>query len=145
MGQFIRYALVPADVWAEAEWRPYVPAEYAVCHWEQALPNDRLADASDILAELPPEARTLLRDRQRTFTGFSFNPAFELPGLLAPVECFALTTDEADRLVEVSYRPDVQRYRDEGAHLTFVGERRVIENVMIQPVMPHGEFVLWGG
>ena len=144
VGQFNRAALVPADVWAEAEWRPYVPAEYAVCHWEQGDTSGQWVAASAVFAELPPAARTLLRDRQRPFTGFSFAPAKDPPGLLGPVECFALTTDEADQLVEVSYRPDVQRYQDEGTFLRFVGERLVIE-MSITPVMPHGEFVLWGG
>ena len=92
-----------------------------------------------------PAARTLLRDRQRPFTGFSFASAGDSPGLQGPVECFALTTDGADRLVEVSYRPDLRRYRAEGVGLRFVGERRVVDMVGITPVMPHGEFVLWGG
>lgn len=142
VSQFVEYARMPEDVWAEAKWRPYVPAEYAVCHWDQSA--GRLSAASSVFAELPPAARALLRDRQRPFTGFSFNPTNEPPGVLGPVECFALTTDEADRLVEVSSRPDVQRYRDEGTYLRFVGERLVVE-MWIQPVMPHGEFVLWGG
>ena len=141
-GKFNRSALVPADVWAEAQWRPYVPAEYAVCHWEQDGLTGRWVAASTVLAELPPAARTLLRDSQRQYTGFAFN--FETPERQAAVECFALTTDEADSLVEVSYRPDVRRYRAEGAGLRFVGERLVV-GMQIMPVMPHGEFVLWGG
>jgi hypothetical protein len=150
VGQFIRYALVPADVWAEAEWRPYVPPEYAVCHTEQDVPLDRWVDASIVFADLPPTAQTLLRDRQRPFTAVSFHPAFdpphedEDPGLQGPVECFALTTDEAGRLVEVSYRPDLHRIRAEGDHLTLVGERRLVE-MWITPVMPHGELALMGG
>lgn len=143
-GQFNRSELVPADVWAEAEWRPYVPAEYAVCHVAEGSPDDYWADASSVFAELPPEARTLVRDRQRQFTGFSFNPAFDLPEILEPVECFALTTDEADSLVEVSSRPDVRRFHESGTYLRFVGERLVVE-MWITPVMPHGQFVLWGG
>lgn len=144
VSQFIEYARQPEDVWAEAEWRPYVPAEYAVCHWEQGDTSGRWVAASAVLAELPPAARTLLRDRQRPFTGFSFDPTRDPPGLQGPVECFALTTEEADRLVEVSFQPDLRRYRADGAILTFVGERRDVE-MWIQPVMPHGEFVLWGG
>ena len=142
VSQFIEYARLPADVWTEAEWQPYVPAEYAVCHWDQS--TGRWSAASDIRTELPPAARTLLRDRQRPFTGFSFHPAFEPPGLQGPVECFALATAEADRLVELSYRPDLLRYRAEGDYLTFVGERLIVD-MWITPVMPHGEFVLWGG
>ena len=138
--------LVEDDVWAEAEWRPYVPAVYAVCHpGDWTLPY-RWADASSVFAELPPEARTIVRDRQRRYTAVSFAPAFEPSELQGPVGCFALTTGEADRLVEVSYRPDLGRYRAgaEGVGLRFVGEQRVVE-MWIQPVMPHGEFVLWGG
>jgi len=138
--------IVQDDVWAEAEWRPYVPAEYAVCHpGDWTLPY-RWADASSVFAELPPEARTLVRDRERQYTAVTFAPAFEPSGLQGPVECFALATDEADRLVEVSSQPDLSRYRAgaEGVGLTFAGERRVVE-MWITPVMPHGEFVLGGG
>lgn len=138
----LNVALIPADAWAEANWRPYVPAEYAVCHWDQSA--GQWTAASELLAELPPVAQTLLRDRQREFRAFSFHPAFTPPDILAPAECFALTTDQADHLVRVSYRPDFRRYRAEGTILQFVGERGVVE-MLITPVMPHGEFVEWGG
>ncbi|KRE31258.1 hypothetical protein [Agromyces sp. Soil535] len=145
VSQLMWAKIVQDDVWAEAEWRPYVPAEYAVCHADwTTTPPYRWADASSVFAELPPEARTLLRDRERQYTAVSFAPAFEPSELEGPVGCFALTTDEADRLVEVSYQPDLRRIRAEGDGLRFVGERRVVE-MWITPVMPHGEFVLGGG
>ena len=144
VGDFNWADLVPSDVWAEPRYRPYVPAVYAVCRWEQDELSGTWADATTILGDLPPAVRALLRDTHRTFSGFSFL-AMTPPEVQEPTTCFALTTRAADDLVRLSYEPTL-RYRKEGDRLTFVDpENTLVTTMWILPVMPHGQFVLWGG
>ena len=141
---FNRADLVPSDVWAEARYRPYVPAEYAVCGWEQGELSGAWVDARSVLGDLPPAVRALLRETHRTFSGFSFLDMTP-PELQESTTCFALTTEAADELVRLSYEPTL-RYRREGDWLTFVDPKKaLVTRMQILPVMPHGQFVLWGG
>jgi len=135
---------VPTHVWAEAGYRLYVPAEYAVCGWEQGEQSGGWVDATSVLGDLPPAVRALLRGTHRTFSGFSFLDLTP-PELRESTTCFALTTEAAEDLVRLSYQPTL-RYRRDGDWLTFVDpEKALVTGMQILPVMPHGQFVLWGG
>jgi hypothetical protein len=97
---------LPADTWADREFKPYVPSRYAAClgtsgHPEWGIPPGQ---ATHMVGRLPAAARPLLRDKElRTYRNDLFShsevgppdhSADTLPPE-PPFECFEVSTQEA--------------------------------------------------
>ncbi len=137
-------APLPDDLWASADFRPFTPSAYAICAWQGGEGPRGWMHVAGVLDELPPVARSVLRGTERPFTGYEFD-AFQVPDeLLGPVTCFGVTPPAAEVVVGLSERPS-QRYRAEGDLLTFTSRLGDPITLVILPVMPHGQFVIWGG
>jgi hypothetical protein len=90
----------PAEVWADAEAKPYVPSRYAACLGTSGhLDEIPQGQATEIVGRLPAAARQLLGDKElRSYSNDLFPPsdlglAPWLPD--PPVECFEVSTQEA--------------------------------------------------
>jgi len=137
-------APLPDTVWAGAEFRPYAASAYAICAWQGGDGPRGWMHVAGVLDELPPVAQSVLRGTEREFTGYEFD-AFPVPDeLLGPVTCFGVTPPAAAVVVGLSDRPS-QQYRVEGDLLTFTSRLGDPVTLVILPVMPHGQFVVWGG
>ena len=137
-------ALMPDDVWADPAFRPYVPSAYAACAWEGGDGPRGWMNVGGVLDDLPAAAQSILRGTQHEFAGYAFD-AFQVPHeLLGPVTCFGVSPDAAEIVVGMSEHPS-DRYRAEGDLLTFPSRHGEPISLVILPVMPHGQFVIWGG
>jgi hypothetical protein len=97
----------PAEVWADAEAKPYVPSRYAACLGTTGDPGFSgipPGQATEMVGRLPAAARALLRDKElRTYSKDLFshseiNPPDHSADTLPPdppVECFEVSTQEA--------------------------------------------------
>jgi hypothetical protein len=96
---------LPADTWADAEFKPYVPSRYAAC---LGTPGhaDPPGNATEMVGRLPDGARALLRGKElRKYSEdlFSQSDLFppdvfpdEVPWPpVSPDECFEVSTEEA--------------------------------------------------
>jgi hypothetical protein len=81
---------LPAGLWADPEFEPYVPSRYAVCNG----PGESL---TGLLQGLPASARALLRGKERTRAPGSLYPGDELSSLA----CFVVSAEEAGVLKAV--------------------------------------------
>ena len=139
-----RPGTIQDDLWADAGFHPYAPARFAACGWRQYERWGEWVDASIVFGDLPPAARATVRGTQQTITGMGLLGNHP-PEMTRPVECFILPAEQADDLVALSERP-VTGYPSDGGQLTFVDfDRALVTELWIQPVMPHGQFMLWGG
>lgn len=91
---------LPAGLWADPEFKVYLPSKYAVCEDPRAVER------------LPTSVQGLLRGKERTYNPRGSNP----------VECFEVSSEEARVLREIGV-----------ARLDPVA------------ILPHGEWVEWGG
>ena len=106
---------LPAGVWADRDFKPYVPSRFAICD----LGTGASADAA--LHRFPASARALLRGKEKTYT----NPGLFLKPQnrgIFPVECFEVSAKDARAL-----------------------ETLGLEGARAWPVLPHGDYVGWGG
>jgi hypothetical protein len=148
----------PAEVWADAEPKPYVPSRYAAC-----LGTD--PPATEMVGRLPAAARSLLRDAElRAYGNDLFSPS-DL-GLDPwppdpPEECFEVSTQEAIVLFKTLRQAGfgwVVADQDGSARPAppppWAGEVRgpcgAVEQpatieVCFTPLLPHGDWVRWGG
>ncbi|MGW4928058.1 hypothetical protein ACWEOH_02820 [Agromyces sp. NPDC004153] len=137
-------ALMPDDVWADPAFRPYVPSAFAVCAWEGGDGPRGWMNVAGVLDDLPGAAQSILRGTEREFAGYAFD-AFQVPyELLGPVTCFGVSPEAAAVVVGMSEHPS-DRYRAEGDLLDFTSRHGESISLVILPVMPHGQFVIWGG
>lgn len=137
-------ALMPDDVWADAAFRPYVPSAYAVCAWQGGRGPRGWMNVAGVLHDLPGAMQSIVRGTEREYAGYAFD-AFQVPEeLLGPVTCFGVSPQAAAVVVGMSERPS-DRYRSEGDLLTFTSRHGEPITLVILPVMPHGQFAIWGG
>jgi hypothetical protein len=133
---------LPASLWADHAIRRYVPSTYAVCYWEKG----RLRDATRVVGRLPARASALLRGKERTYN-IDF---FLAPPQGTPVECSELTTAEARTLRRTLYGAGFFPSAGDGNSISFtvpargVGEPAKI-GMWLKPILPHGEWISWGG
>lgn len=119
-----RYGPVPADAWEDAEGRPYAPARYAVCFWQDSgdanpgTVNGGYEHPPTVLRFLPERAREILTGKEHTY-GSGEDPR----------ECSEVTTDEIRDLSGIFYG-----LRIEDAE----GDRIYWED---HELLPHGGFV----
>jgi hypothetical protein len=91
----------PAEVWADAEAKPYVPSRYAACldpGNAHGFFDSQPGDATAMLGRLPAAAQPLLRGKEQTYS-YDLSSPSDL-GLDPwppdpPVECFEVSTQEA--------------------------------------------------
>lgn len=143
---------MPSGSWAESGGRIFAPSSYAVCAGraaEEGEAHDRAVPATSILGEFPAEFRSLLRGTQRTYEPVVFRQVRQDPhwidaGYSDPVECFTLSPATARALTAYSMdRPE--RALEEGGDFLDLPGMPDGMYVGIQPVMPHGQVVHWGG
>lgn len=135
---------LPADLWADPEFRPYVPSEYALCLWEYVDRRGRWVNVAKVLDDLPTAQHSLLRGTQRPYSAFSFLPSTIPPELLQPTTCFGLNPEAAAAVVAMGGRSN-GRYRVDGELVSLPSRHGGELTFAILPVMPHGQFVLWDG
>ena len=137
-------ALMPDDVWADAAFRAYAPTAYAVCAWQGGDGPRGWMNVAGVLDDLPGAMQSILRGTQREFSGYAFE-TFEVPHeLLGPVACFGVSPQAAAVVVGMSEHPS-DRYHSEGDLLTFTSRHGEPITLVILPVVPNEQFVIWGG
>jgi hypothetical protein len=160
----------PGEVWADAELKLYVPSRYAACLETSGHPDVSgipQGQATHIVGRLPAAARSLLRDKElRAYGNGLFSPS-DL-GLdpwppVPPVECFEVSTQEAIVLFKTLRQAGfafgwVIGDHDEGIRPASpppwagavrgpcggVKQPAAVE-VCFTPILPHGDWVVWGG
>jgi hypothetical protein len=143
---------IPADTWADPEFKPYLPSRYAAC-FDPGNPEE-------IVGRLPAAARPLLRGKELR-THSNIDPYF--PDLAwPPAECFEPSTEEAIVLYKTLRRAGFAFEWSGGEKLVpadewpppWAGAPRgpcggVEEpaeiSVCFMPILPHGEYVDFGG
>ena len=151
VGAILRTAPLPADTWADPEFKPYVPSRYAAC-LDPGNPDGflgiRPGHATALLGRLPAAAQPLLRSKEHTYSNVLFSPSGP------PVECFEVSTEEALVLYETLDDPGFWLDGDGEAVAGWSGvapgpcgglEQLAAIGVCLMPILPHGEWVAWGG
>ena len=129
------------ELWAEPGFRTYMPEAYAVCHYVFAGPNGQWAPVSGVLDRLPLAARELAQGTEQVFPHVVFEPD-QFPTTWGPTkECFALSVAGVAALVRLS---DAGAIDDRGM-LTFTTGTADPLDLTVEPVMPGGGVVHWGG
>jgi hypothetical protein len=118
---------IPASVVENRQVRLFIPSKYATCYW-----TDGEVDATQVVDLLPESVQPLLRGKERTFYpvgGLAEDPP-------TPIECHEVTTDEA-------------RTVDEALEAAGVGDPFGVGwngiGIQFTPLLPHGQWVAWGG
>jgi hypothetical protein len=157
LGAILRTAPLPADTWADPEFKPYVPSRYAAC-LDPGNPDGflgiRPGHATAILGRLPAAAQPLLRGKEHTYSSVLFSPSGP------PVECFEVSTAEALVFFKTLLRAgfafkawvdgDGESHSWNGWSGVTPGPCGALEQpaaigVCLMPILPHGEWVAWGG
>jgi hypothetical protein len=155
---------LPDSAWAEPEFRPYAPSSYAICDWTENYPMD----PSRVGSRVPAPAQALLRGKERTYDqAMIFTKIDAGLGEWPPVVCSEVTADEAHILVDLladagfetdwngpeptflepgSDRGYMRRSARSGA-ATEADLQEPMEEVSLgfDPILPHGNWVNWGG
>jgi hypothetical protein len=124
---FIRHTQLPARAVDDPQIRLFIPSKYAICYW-----TDGEVDASQVVDLLPESVQPLLRGKERTFYpvgGLAEDPP-------SPVECHEVTTDEARTVDEALEAAGVED--PFGVGWNGIG-------IQFTPLLPHGQWVAWGG
>ena len=132
------------DVWADPRIAHYVPSTYAICpSLIEPTPYDVAhADRSVLLSQAPVAAQQLLLGNERTFAG---------DGSLPTWDCWEVTPSTARALVDVLRDPNYDGFFATDPVLGrpevtgFKTAQGSIVMLPLTPVLPHGNFVRWGG
>jgi hypothetical protein len=158
---------MPADTWADPEFKPYLPSRLAAC-WDPWNPEvSRPGHATEIVGRLPAAARALLRGKElRTYSNADIVARLAAPGIdwdaEPPVECSELSTEEAIVLYKTLRRAGFAFEWWGGEKLVpadkwpppWAGaphgpcggvEQPAEISVCFMPILPHGEYVDFGG
>lgn len=125
-------AVFPANAWFEPASREYRPAAYAVCLW---VGSNMPGDASD----LPAAARALLHDAPRVPAGHVVSASYEADTW----NCLRLNAADRDELRRTAVRRGDWDWGEDLVFPTSADGSTVRGELW--PVMPHGEWVAWGG
>jgi hypothetical protein len=118
---------VPADAWADAEARPYVPPRYAVCYFMVSGPGFVYEYPYTVLPFFPAPARAILRGE------LSHGIVGGAAGDPDSPECSAVTAEEARALDEMLSGVRVED--SEGGEI----------GTELLPILPHGPGFSSGG
>lgn len=131
---------LPGSAWAEPTARQHQPAAYAVCPIR--VSRDGSFSEPIPVSHLPPAARDLLADRPRARAGLvsSGYPAGPPPRW----EGTCVQVDRADLPGLVGQGGGTLPASQTVVRLGRDADGTTVE-VSILPVMPHGEFIIWGG
>ena len=136
---------VPAGTWVDPQFTPYVPSEYAACF---SGPNHPLVNGSQMLSHLPAAARGVLRGRERTYLDVDIVSRPNSDPTPPGVECSAVSLTDAP-VVIASLRSagfTIFDLSNSQAMATCgVIDRPEGTMLCLNPVLPHGSWVLWGG
>jgi hypothetical protein len=150
---------LPSDTWADRKSKPYVASRYAACFSEgqdDGLLGSRPGHATEAVGRLPATGRQLLRGKERTYSNIDLVARLAVPDLDLPdppVECFEVSTEEARVLFRTLRRAGFAFGFADGAH-PWAGapngpcggiEQPAEIGVCFWPILPHGEWVVWGG
>jgi hypothetical protein len=148
-------------LWTDSTAHPYNAEKFAACYWLGAPPNlytESVSSATLGLPRLPPPAQALLTGREHAYPG---TPISDNDFGLLNIECSELAADEtlyAARVLAFSGAVVLAGMTPEVifATPTIDGLRNLPQlvyapntdgevSVGFSPIMPHGDFVLWGG
>jgi hypothetical protein len=133
-----RYAPFPAEAVEDPQIRLFIPSNYAICYWQ-----DGEVDASQVVDLLPASTQPLLRGKERTYT-----PVGGLTYLHASppsVECHGVTTDEARQLDALFEAAGIEADSLLGPSFNPAGGDWNGIGIQFTPLLPHGQWVPWGG
>ena len=138
--------LLPDSAWADPDVHPYQPTDYAVC----AVDSGHLLAVDDAFARLPDAAQAILRGNARRSEPeafFSVDVTPESPG----AGCSAVGAADARRLVnvlvaegfnvEVNPEDGILEPGSPGGRVSKAG----VAELQVQPVLPNGTWMPWGG
>lgn len=128
----VTQSMFPASAWLDPAPREYRPSAYAACLW--AGPNQP-ADRS----ALPTAARSLLKDAARPPAGHVVSASYGADTW----NCLRVTAAELDSLRQIAARDGNW---DSGEELVLPPSADgSYVSADIWPVMPHGQWIPWGG
>jgi hypothetical protein len=128
-----------ATLWAEPAARPYEPAAYAVC--PSRVSSDGSFSEPVTVNQLPSAAKQILERRPSARAG-QVSSGYP-PGRLQWKE-ICVQVDRADLLALMGASGATPPGSQTVVRLGRDADGTTVE-VSIHPVMPHGEFIIWGG
>lgn len=154
---------LPADTWAEPEFKPYGPSRYAAClNRYPELAGVGPGQTADLMGRLPTAALPLLRGIDlRTYNNIDLVARLAVRDFAEPpVECFEVSTGKAivlfKTLRRAGFASEAWVDGDGKSHswsrwagtvpAPCAGVEQPAEiGVCFHPILPHGEWVVWGG
>jgi hypothetical protein len=130
--ELVDVATSPAGVWVDGEAREFRPTAYAVCLWAGSNQPGRLR-------ALPPAARNLLRGAS---PARAEHVVAESREDVSAWNC--LVVDRADLVALEGIAARVDRYGT-GDDIVFAGSPGSGVWASVEPMMPHGRWIAWGG
>ena len=129
-------------LWAEREFRPYLPERYAACSEGPGV--DAAAPAR---SQFPASVQTLLSGKERVYLDVDLVSRPHSGPIPPVVACAEVTAAEAAVLVRsldaAGFR-DFDRFGSEAMRCGGMGPPRQVW-MCVNAVLPHGSWVLWGG
>jgi hypothetical protein len=122
----------PADIWSEREAHEYRPTAYAVCLW--AAPNH----PGEVRA-MPAPARDVLSDAPPARAGHVVAASYEA----STWHCLRIGRADLAALERSAARVKPTSHGDEMVFARSADGSRV--TAFVVPMMPHGEWIAWGG